>query len=203
MVLEGGRTTSAAAKYPKGLADTLASKLVGSREGCFVIDAFAGSGIVGDAVVKLGYPVVSFEIDVNSRQEVLSSFFFFSDFCRRNAQRIIPIMLPTPCRTFSVAQSRSGRAIRLKDHPRGKPAFHTRAELERIKEGYQILHKSIALLEFLNRLWIPYTVENPFTSYLWSDQGIQECLREGRDNTRACTSVRLRQSTEKTLASSL
>ena len=68
--------TSAAAKYPKGLAEALASNLVGCREGCFVIDAFAGSGIVGDAVVKLGYPVVSFEIGVDSRQDARSCSFF-------------------------------------------------------------------------------------------------------------------------------
>ena len=88
--------------------------------------------------------------------------------------------MPIPCRTFSVAQSRGGRAIRCKDHPRGTPGFHTLAELDRIKEGNHILDKSVALLKALNRLAIPYIIENPFTSYLWSDPGMQECLKKGR-----------------------
>lgn len=184
VVLEGANMTPAAAKDPKCLAETLATELCSARSGFFVMDAFAGSRILGDAVVSKGYPVIWLETGVDDRQDVLSRY--FAKFCKANAAAIIAIMLLIPCRTLSVAQSRGGRALRSKEFPRGTPGFHTEAERERTKEGNGILHKSITLLTVLNNLNIPFIIENPYTSYLWYDKRIIKCLS-------GCRSVRFHQ----------
>ena len=170
--------TSAAAKYPKGLAYSLATELCSARPGRFVIDAFADIQIIGDAVLSKGYRVISFEIGVDSRQDVLSPD--FTNFCKANAAAITAIMLPIPCRTFSVTQSRGGRALRSQQYPRGTPGFHTEAERARIREGNNILNKSTALSRVLNELRILCNIEKPYTSYLWYDAGIVQCLKDSR-----------------------
>ena len=68
-------------------------------------------------------------------------------------------MLPIPCRTSSLAQSRGGRAIRSQSHPRGLPGNYTATHRASILEGNCIQPGLLRLLCILERHGIVYIVE--------------------------------------------
>ena len=125
----------------------------------------------------MGCDVLSFEIANDVNQDVLSHDFL--NFVSNERNNIKSIMLPVPCRTFSLAQSRGGKAIRSQAYPRGLPGPHSESALERIRVGNSIVDRAVRLLRVLNKLHIPYIVENPYSSYLWHFASFSECLRGG------------------------
>ena len=175
--LEGSSMTRRAAKYPRRMATALARVLVAERGRGYVIDGFSGSGIVGDAVRRLGVPTKSFEVNRDTREDMCTLDFsrWMAGECA--AGKLRGVMLPVPCSTFSVAQSRSGRAIRSQDSPRGLPGLNVR-EQARVAAGNRILHAVIRLLRILNQYKIPWIIENPTSSYLWWDKGLQTQMRD-------------------------
>ena len=107
----------------------------------------------------------------------------FSNFLEKQCKlgNVRSIMLPIPCRTLSVAQSRGGRALRSKEQPRGTTDFHTESELLRIDVGNHILDKCIVLLSTLNQFRIPFIIENPQSSYIWHDSVFALQIQHGQD----------------------
>ena len=177
--LDGGHNTSRPAAYPPLLAKALATELVMARPTGRVVDAFSGSGVVGDWVLRFGVDVISVEISSDATSDALGD-----EFCKYvcdnfNAGRIRSVCLPFPCTTFSIAQSRGGRAIRSRERPRGIDADLTVREQERITQGNHVLDKLIAMLRAFNKNAIPYVLENPYTSYAWDDPGLRRCLKDG------------------------
>ena len=85
-------------------------------------------------------------------------------------------MLATPCSSFSLAVSRSGKALRSLSHPRGLPIPMTAHESERVKAGNRALDASIQMIRTCNMHGIPSALENPATSYMWADSALQAVL---------------------------
>ena len=80
------------------------------------------------------------------------------------------VMLALPCNSFSLANSRSGKALRSKLEHRGisKEPFTDR-ERERIDEGNRLLDAGIFLIMQCCLYSVPLCLENPQSSYMWSD----------------------------------
>ena len=177
LVLDGGAKTSAAAKYPAGLALRLAECLVGVGRSGFVLDGFAGSEIVGDACLDLGARVMSQDICRDPSEDMCSPIFlkFIEEQCR--LQTLRSVMLPFPCRTFSLAQSRSGHALRSQLEPRGVSKPHNESQRAAIREGNQMLDAMIQMILVLNRYRIPFIAENPQSSYIWHDRELLMVLK--------------------------
>ena len=85
-------------------------------------------------------------------------------------------MLATPCSSFSLAISRSGRALRSSSHPRGEPIPMTHSERVRVADGNRALRATIRMIACCNQFRIPYALENPASSYLWKDPALQRVL---------------------------
>jgi hypothetical protein len=75
-------------------------------------------------------------------------------------------MLAPPCSSFSVAQSRSGHAIRSNQFPAGLPNL-TGEQQNRIREGNRLANATIKLLKLCIHYTIPAILENPASSFLW------------------------------------
>ena len=167
--------TRRAAKYPLRLARALARLLCYGRKCGYVLDAYAGSGIVGRQCRQLGVASLGFELSDDIRQDMTISAFDEWLEAEASAGKLRGAMLALPCRTFSLAQSRGGRAIRSQAEPRGL-AHLTNAEQARADEGNRLLDSLYRILDVLNRHRVPYVIENPSRSYLWHDPRLLNLL---------------------------
>jgi hypothetical protein len=113
------------------------------------------------------------ELTGRSPVDVCSASFFETFKHHASHANIKAIMLATPCNSFSLAVSRSGRALRSKTHPRGLPIQFTQIEQQRIRNGNKCLDATIAIIKVCNKFRIPWILENPQTSYIWSDSQLQ------------------------------
>ena len=178
--LKGGHRTKQAAKYSNGLSYALACELCWSRKRLnrrsMILDIFAGAGGVARACHALGFNAYVFELSKSTTSDVCS--YLFQDWVSKAiaSQRIHAIMLATPCNSFSIAVSRSGRALRSKAHPRGLPINMTESEAERIRQGNKCLDAAIFVIAFCVRFRVPCILENPACSYLWHDPALQSVL---------------------------
>ena len=85
-------------------------------------------------------------------------------------------MLATPCASFSLAVSSSGRAIQSQIWPRGIPHGLTLKESERVKQGNALLDASLSIIKLCVELNVPAILENPKTSYLWCDPKLKRII---------------------------
>ena len=76
------------------------------------------------------------------------------------------VHLALPCSSFSVAQSRSGRAIRSAEKPWGVDNL-TGSESARATEGNQCAVTALRILALCSQFDVPVAVEQPKTSYFW------------------------------------
>ena len=136
---ECGAMTNKASKYPKHLADALALVLVSAGGTGWVLDSLSGSGIITKFVLKLGSQSRNFDIARSIEEDMLTMSFcrWLHQECRNG--RVRGAMLPAPCRTVSVAQSRVGVAIRSQSLPRGTPGEKTARQQDSIQEGSSVL----------------------------------------------------------------
>ena len=103
-------------------------------------DVFGGSGQVGFQSEKLGVPaLIVFEISRRPSDHVCSYGFKRWISKQASGNKIGAIMCATPCSSFSVAVSRSGRALRSQEEPRGKDINMTAEERSRIALGNRCL----------------------------------------------------------------
>ena len=82
--------------------------------------------------------------------------------------------------SFSLAISRSGKALRSRTHPRGKPIPMSEVEKDRITVGNKCLDAAIAIIQVLNRFSVPFVFENPSSSYMWHDVPLHAALGSAR-----------------------
>jgi hypothetical protein len=143
-----------------------------STQSAFVLDVFAGCGGVAKACFKLGRESYIVDNTWNANFNACSSSFmqWLKVSCAQGC--VASVMIATPCSSFSLAVSRSGKALRSKTHPRGLPVPLTAAEQPRITNGNIALDSTIQMIETCNANRVPYVLENPMSSYLWSDQAL-------------------------------
>ena len=91
--------------------------------------------------------------------------------------RVYACMIEVPCSTFSIAQSRSGVALRLQNEPRGIATNYI-ARSTRIKLGNDLLDFTIGVIEMCNEFSVLFAMESPQTSYAWHDRKLKTVLRE-------------------------
>ena len=134
---------------------------------CEFLDIFAGTGGVGAALASYGANCVLIDVNVNKNDDVTNPMFIKSLRASLREHKIAGVMIAPPCNSFSLAVSRSGRALRSKECPRGLPKDMSISERERVRIGNQLLDVSISILELLIRFGIPVIWENPASSYMW------------------------------------
>ena len=81
---------------------------------------------------------------------------------------------PPPCTTFSIANNSSG-PIRSKEFPRGIPGIPARKQLK-VDRGNELLDITIKIVSWLAAAKIPFVVEQPLSSYMWSDPAFLRAL---------------------------
>ena len=121
--LDGGAPTRLGQRYPAALGDELARVfrnvlLCKGRVG-YMFDIFSGAAGVGVSCDKLGIPAVAFDTSLRTADDVNSLQFlrFFRRACAIGD--VTCLHLAPPCSSFSLAQSRSGRAVRSAEKPWG------------------------------------------------------------------------------------
>jgi hypothetical protein len=139
----------------------------------YVADLFSGSGGVAQHARRQGFKAKEFDIRHGKGGDLLAPGF------RRNFARdmqegkVIAVMIATPCSSFSLAQSRGGKALRSRLYPRGIPQFLTERERSRIEIGNRCLDVTIFVIRLCNKCNVPWMLENPSSSYLWCDKTLQ------------------------------
>ena len=174
--------TRAAAKYSLQLARAIARELVYCKRvhpESMVLDIFGGSGIVARQCGRLGFRARVIE-KMRPADDATSKDFLQWVRQLAQARRITAMMIATPCSSFSLAQSRGGKALRSQSEPRGISQHVTPAERARIDNGNKVLDASIALIKICSEFSIPYGVENPATSYLWHDEKLINVTKGAR-----------------------
>ena len=180
LALDGGTRTRKAQKYTPNLCQAIACELcfaVPHRpQSQYVLDVFAGTGGVARACVALGRESFIVDTTWNPAMDACSRSFLrrFNEAAGRN--EIAGVMLATPCSSFSLAVSRSGKALRSLSHPRGLPIPMTARESERVKAGNRALDASIQMIRTCNAHGIPFALENPANRYMWADSALQAVL---------------------------
>jgi hypothetical protein len=141
------------------------------------LDIFAGTGGVAKACLK--YYRNAFIIDTSWSESLDACSTTFLGHFRRAAEQgeLAGVMFATPCSSFSLAVSRSGKALRSISHPRGLPIPMTAKETARIQAGNHALDATIKMIRCCNRHGIPFALENPASSYMWHDSALQAVLR--------------------------
>ena len=148
--------------------------------GAMLFDVFGGSGQVGFQSEKLGVPDLIFEISRRPSDDVCSYGFKRWISKQASGNKIGAIMCATPCPSFSVAVSRSGRALRSQEEPRGKDINMTAEERSRIALGNRCLDATWFLLRIAYKFNISMCVENPMSSYIWWDPAFNNLIQQYR-----------------------
>ena len=176
--------TRKAQKYPPSPSQALADELVmqvckpwrlsdseslSQPKRSRMLDIFGGAGGVGAGCAQRGLGSTVIDTSISSRMDVTKKHFLHWIEEQIKTSRIGTVMLATPCASFSLAVSRSGRAIRSTEYPRGPPDKLTLKESERVQMGNAVLDASLSIIRLCVQLKVPAILENPKTSYLWSD----------------------------------
>ena len=136
--LDGGCNTRRAQRYPVGLNFALAAELISGGRHRFpkgyIADVCGGSGGVAKAAIACRVPSFIFDTAVRIRDDITHRSFNAWFRSEIEKGKIRGVMLALPCNSFSLANSRSGKALRSKTEPRGiTDAVFTFRERERIE----------------------------------------------------------------------
>ena len=175
--LDGGAATAAAAAYPSRLGFALARELAFSRElpagRRVVLDFFAGSLAV---TTQLGnFAIDTLVIDSRFGCDALAEG-FANYVCQLiGSGKIYACMIAMPRSSFSLAQSRSGFALRSQTAPRGIETNDPRRQA-RISLGNKLLDFTIQVIKCCNKISFPFILEDPVSSYAWHDSQLKNAL---------------------------
>ena len=113
------------------------------QAGSYVADLFSGSGAVSRQIRKRKVKAREFDIKYGKDGDLLEPSFrrLFSADVKEG--RILAVMIATPCSSFSLAQSRGGKALRSREYPRGIPQSVTERERHRVELGNACLDVTI------------------------------------------------------------
>ena len=137
-------------------------------------DVFAGSGRVGTSAESLGAMALTWELKRGEEHD-LSKWHVEQDFHGRVARgEIAAASLAPPCQSFSIANNSSG-PIRSTSRPRGLPGLPLHKELK-VQQGNRLLRATIRMIHSLGKQGIPFSIEQPRTSYMWQDRRLQQAL---------------------------
>jgi hypothetical protein len=184
LVLDGGYLTKRAEKYSRKLSLSLAEELCYSSTAAvgkgIILDIFGGCGNVAMQAFRLGRPAFIVDTKYGNQYNACSDDFLGWIVEQAKLGHIAGAMLAPPCASFSLAVSRSGKALRSQTHPRGKPIPMSASEVIRIQEGNKCLDAAVALIKVFNKFKVPYIFENPSSSYIWHDGPLHAAFGSAR-----------------------
>jgi hypothetical protein len=180
--LDGGSNTRRAQRYPGGLNFALAAELISGGRRRFpkgyIADVCGGSGGVAKAAISSGFPSYVFDNAVKIKDDITHRSFTAWHKKKIDAGKIMGVMLALPCSSFSLANSRSGKALRSKIEARGiSNAIFTFRERERIEQGNRLLDAGINIIKHCCVRQLPVCLENPSSSFMWSDLRLSRTLQ--------------------------
>lgn len=168
--LNGGAATRRAARYPVQLAKAIADVLVGAawkrKRSGWLWDIFGGAGLVAKYSQQFGVTGIVVDTVVRSSDDACSYGFFIHLKKRLREGRIACVHLAPPCKSFSLAISRCGQAIRSQECPWGLPKLDQQ-EQRMVDEGNRAAKACLDILRFCLQNHAPISLETPKTSYFW------------------------------------
>ena len=171
-----------AQRYPTASIFSLASELIEAGGTLFPngygADVCGGCGGVAKAAISLGTDAFVFDTASRLKDDITRLLFLRWLEEQLSSHKIKAVVLALPCNSFSLANSRSGKALRSKNEPRGiKGSDFTFRERERILNGKRLLDAGIKLIGQCISNRVPICLENPKSSYMWSDPKLVHLLR--------------------------
>ena len=97
-------------------------------------------------------------------------------------RRLLAAMIATPCTSWSQARNRTN-VIRTAAEPWGNsspPKPLSRADIERLRVGNQTMRASIEIIRVAHSLGLPWALENPTGSVMWSTSFLRGMARDPR-----------------------
>ena len=146
------------------------------------MDGFSGEGGIAFSARNAGVASREFELS-RSESGDLTRPAVLRRLRQAAAQgKIIACSFAPPCSSFSCARNRT-QPIRSKLFPRGFPHIElSDKDKKRVLIGNKCLDSTISLIRSCNRWKIPFVLENPQSSYMWSDVALQKVLSESHAN---------------------
>ena len=124
-------------------------------------DILGGAGGVGASCAERGLDAKIYDTSIDATLDVARREFIQHFVKQCKSGHVACVMLATPCSSFSIAVSRSGRAIRTQEWPLGLPKLATLAEEEKVKQGNETMRTTLKILNVCNGFCTPAIVENP------------------------------------------
>jgi hypothetical protein len=156
--------------------------MTGRRQDAVVLDLFCGFGGVAKQCNVIGARAIMFDKVLSPKCDLCHVEFLQYLKAQLESNKVGAVMLATPCSSFSLAQSRSGYAIRSIQHPEGLPNL-TGEQQNRVREGNRLANATIKILKLCITNNVPAILENPPSSFLWKYPALAPLLAKGDHRT--------------------
>ena len=144
------------------------------------VDAFCGSGPVGQELVRLKQLVYFLDRVLGPRGDMCSRQTIQTIARDAGGKHILGSMLAPPCSSHSQMQNISSLGpLRTAEHPCGVPGL-AGERLERVTLGNRTARACARVCRIYLEAGVPFIVENPARSYLWQQPGFQQLLKDKR-----------------------
>ncbi|CAE7731551.1 unnamed protein product [Symbiodinium sp. CCMP2592] len=137
-------------------------------KGCYVMDLFAGQGVVASACRRLGFRAKEWELERGIEYDLTRSSVVRHVLAEIRSGRVLAVMMAPPCTSFSVGKDRL-RALRTSERPWGVPRYLlTEEDWQKVQKGNACFRAVGRIAHLCYRLHIPFFIENPASSKCWT-----------------------------------
>ena len=158
-----------------GPAASKAPSMMPKHRHRYFLDLFSGAGGVSRRWRGLGFRAFEFELEHGPESDLTNPAILRKVLSCIKAGETLGGMLAPPCFSFSVAKDRAG-VTRTSQAPWGVDSLPT-AERQRLAVGNACARSAIRVIRELDRLHLPWCLENPESSKLWFLPALQRLLR--------------------------
>ena len=139
------------------------------------MEVFSGSGHWSRSLARRGFDTWEFDYCNDGHDDILNPHRFLDLAEGILSGKYSALHFGTPCRSWSKARSPKLRAEKWLYH--GVPGLRPH-ELQIIREGNELLRRSLVLLRLACCCGLAVTLENPFSSLLWEHVEVKKWIRE-------------------------
>ena len=135
----------------------------------FCLEIFAGTARVSQCLQQKGISAFPIDTCLFPSHNVLDPSIARGIFNFIRQGRVLLIWLGMPCTTFSRARKHDGLGpgpLRDSQHVWGLPYLSFK-DFCKLREGNQLFHFTLKLLQLCEEHKVPFVLENPLTSYVW------------------------------------
>lgn len=161
-----GQDSSAFSNVSLGWEDLFAMKKLPKR---FCVELFAGTARITSAFLQHGYQAYPIDICIHESHNLLHVNIEHRIINLLKSGRIQFLWMGFPCTSFSTARKNDGLGpgpLRDDEYLQGFPWLAGR-DLQKVRDGNNLLRVSLRLAEVCEALSIPYALENPMSSFAW------------------------------------